>query len=117
MVAATLLSAAGGERRLPPLPARATFTRDLASCYRHAPIAASLQGYGRVLLPLQAKVYADADVAAKHGVSLRSVDYLLMRHGITGDIRVMQAQVRHREGAREGAGGRGGARRSSCPLQ
>lgn len=50
------------------------------------------QGYGKVLLPMQAKVYSEQDTSAKHGVTLRSVDYLLMRHGITGEVRVMQTQ-------------------------
>ncbi|GBF99192.1 hypothetical protein Rsub_11637 [Raphidocelis subcapitata] len=48
--------------------------------------------YGRVCLPLQAKVYAMGDSSAKHGVSLHAVEYLLYKHSITGNIKVLTTQ-------------------------
>jgi hypothetical protein len=52
-----------------------------------------LQGYGKVCLPLQAKVYTMTDNSAKHGVSLHAVEYLLHKHSITKEIRVLATQV------------------------
>ena len=49
-------------------------------------------GYGRVKLLVQAKVYgADDARGARHGVALRCVEFAALRHGITGENRVLAA--------------------------
>ncbi|KAI8469088.1 MAG: hypothetical protein J3K34DRAFT_522456 [Monoraphidium minutum] len=55
-------------------------------------VEVEVQDYGRLLLPLQAKVYAPSDGSARHGVALLAVEYLISKHSLTQEVRVLKTQ-------------------------
>ena len=64
-----------------------------------------MQGYGRVFLGLQAKVYSRSDSSAKHGVPLHVIEYIVSKNSITKENATKQTQVMRVGHVRDFGGG------------